>query len=191
MSKFEFFDSLNEARALRRLSSVKGESVPHLTSRLFNHFVALRVLYTIDPSAAVAYAKETVAFSAFDLFKSSSTDLYNLVVLVMRQYEFADTVFNEWAIKLPEMRTRRVLKAFAANRVDFADFDELMLIVQRQTSLNSLQVTMRRHCSAFETLSKHEQSSLIKRLLLLMREDSVQSDLYYLLKSAATRADYL
>jgi len=189
MSKFEFIDSLHEARMLRRLSRVRGESVPALTKRLFNHLLALRIIYAIKPAVAQKYTRETLQHSHFKSFLPSSTDLYNLIVLIIQQYEYADQLFNDWKIVLPEMRLRRVLRSIEAGKLDHSDYNELMLIIQRKTALDGYQITMRRVVADFEKAPASQKIQHIKRLVLLMREDTVQSDLYIILKNIVEQTE--
>ena len=186
-TKFEFLSTITEARMLRRLSSVKGETVDNLTSKLFNHLLALRMLFVLKPKVAIAYASDTMQYAAFKGFRVSSTDLYNLIVLVLQQYDHADKLFNNWDIVLPEMRIRRVLRAVAVGDWPSSDFNELMLIIQRRANLTGYQHTLRRVSADFDKLPTEMQHQHLKRLLLLMREDGIQSDLYIEARRIATK----
>lgn len=191
MSKLEFIASITEARMFRRLSQVKGESVDNLASRLFTHLLAVRALYEIDKSVAVKYVADTLQFPHFQGFKASSTDLYNLIVLVLQQYEHADKLFNNWDIVLPEMRIRRVLRSIESGKIDSGDFNELMLIIQRRTALTGLQISMRRVLSDAEKVKGEQMAQICRRLVIIMREDAVQSDLFILLRKTAQQTGYL
>jgi hypothetical protein len=189
-NKFEFLDSLTEARMLRHLSSVKGEDVNAIASKLFSHLLALRILVAEDAEDGKQYASDTLQYSSFKTFKVSMPDLYNLIVLVTKQYEYADTLFNDWALTLPEMRLRRVLRDLASGAKDQNDFNELMLIMQRKLSLSSVQIQTRRAVSDYDELSPSIKAALIRRLLIEMRVDGPQSDLYIALQKAASSKSY-
>ena len=189
--KFEFLSTITEARMFRRLSQVKGESVKDIASRLFNHLLAIRMLYTLDKDTVVEYVKDTMTYPSFNGFRTSSNDLYNLIVLVLQQYEHADKLFNDWDIVLPELRIRRVLRSIAAGKLDEHDFNELLLIIQRRATLTGYQISLRRAVSDFEKQQPNAQIQIFKRLMLLMREEAVQSDLYMIARKAGSKHGYL
>lgn len=175
---------------LRHLSSVKGEDVNDIASRMFSHLLALRILVAEDPSAGKKYAQETLQYSSFKTFKISMTDLYNLIVLVVQQYDYASTLFNDWDLTVPEMRLRRVLRSLAQGDKDQNDFDELMLIMQRKLALSSIQIQTRRAVSDWNSLTDSTKAGVIRRLLIEMRTEGAQSDLYIALRKAASNKGY-
>ena len=92
----------------RRLEQVKGTDVNTLASLVYDHLLMLRVVYYIDKKSAVKYAKETIKQQNFNGFRQSMTDMYNLLTLVMQQRQYADKLFNNWDIVIPELRLKRV-----------------------------------------------------------------------------------
>jgi len=57
-----FLQELQEARAFRRISHVKGESVESLAAKLFAHFLALRILMEESPTEAKRYCDEVMSY---------------------------------------------------------------------------------------------------------------------------------
>ena len=176
---------LQEARAYRRLSYVKGASVESLAVKLYSHFLALRILMVESPTDAIKYCDEIMNFNYFKEFKTTQPDMYNLIVLIMQQYDYADVLFNNWKLKIPEMRMRRILRSWQKNKPDDADFYGFMIAIQRlMPDLSSTLISIRRQTEDYRNLDSKEQKILAKRLLITMRDAGIQTDLWVMLHQA-------
>lgn len=166
---------------LRRLSAVKGLEVADLASRLYNHLIALRIVLDHRPDIGKKYLDEVLAYPAFKDFKPTSPDLYNLLVLVLRQHDHADKIFNNWSIEPPELRLRKLLRSWATGDPASKEFNRLLVILQRQIpGLSPFQIAMRRHIT-----SGNIDDIIIRRFVINMRETGIQSDLWQILRTLA------
>ena len=183
-----FLQELQEARAFRRISHVKGESVESLAAKLFAHFLALRILMEESPTEAKRYCDEVMSYHYFKEFRTSQPDMYNLIVLIMQQYDYADVLFNNWKLKIPEMRMRRILRSWQSQKPDDADFGGFMIVLQKMLpDLPSTLITIRREIPNYSKLLPVEQKTLAQRLLIIMRDTGIQSDLWILLHETIAR----
>jgi len=114
--------------------------------------------------------------------------MYNLIVLIMQQYDYADVLFNNWKLKIPEMRMRRILRAWQSQKPDDADFGGFMIVLQKMLpDLPSTLITIRREIPNYSKLLPVEQKTLAQRLLIIMRDTGIQSDLWILLHETIAR----
>lgn len=180
----DFIQELSEARMLRRIDAVKGMDVNELTSRLFNHLLALRIVLDRKPAVGKKYVDEILLYPAFNVFKATSPDLYNMLVLVLRQYAHADKLLNNWGIDIPELRLRKILRGWAAGDRMTAEFNRFMIVLQRQIpNIDPFQMTMRRVVVAGK--EGPDADTAIRRLVINMRETGIQSDLWQILRTVA------
>ena len=181
----EFIKELVESRMYRRLSQMKGKSVTDIANQMFNHLLMLRDLYELDKPKAMSYAQEIVNNLSFNGFRMSMPDLYNMIVMVMEQHKYADHLFNDWKIVLPEMRIKRVFRDMASGNLNSRDFAQLMLILQRKMKLDADQMRMRRMVQTPE-LTKSDYAWMRKRLIQKTRR-AINSDLHEIYKKAISK----
>ena len=181
----EFIKNVIESRMYRRLGQVKGTDVATLAALVFDHLMMLRVLYYIDKPKAVAYAKNTIKQQNFSGFRQSMTDLYNFLTLVMQQRQYADKLFNDWDVQIPELRIKRILRDLADGNIDERDFNQLLMLLQRRIKgLSSDQMWLRRLVQDWHNrISKMDRKQAIMRILQTVRRP-INSDLYMLLQSS-------
>jgi len=181
----EFIKELIESRMYRRLSQMKGKDVTDIANQMFNHLLMLRDLYELDKPKAMSYAQEVVNNLNFSGFRLSMPDLYNMVVMVMQQKKYADHLYNNWDIVLPEMRIKRVFRDIASGTLNSSDFAQLMLILQRKMKLDADQMRMRRMVQTPE-LTKSDYAWMRKRLIQKTRR-AINSDLHEIYKKAISK----
>lgn len=181
----EFIKNIIESRMYRRLEQVKGTDVATLGSLVFDHMLMLRVLYYIDQKKAQSYAKATMKQQNFNGFRQSMTDMYNFLTLVISQRQYANKLFNDWDIQIPELRLKRVLRAVADGELDERDYDQLLMILQRRfKDLTSDQMWLRRLVQDWKTrISRMDRKQAMMRILQTVRRP-INTDLYMLLQSA-------
>jgi len=180
-----FLEELTEARMYRRLSLLKGESVDTLASKLFSHLLALRILIHEDPESGMSYLSEVMRYPLFDKFMRNQPDLYNLIVICLNQRDYADKIFNNWDLKIPEMRLRRILRSLLGGKDPRNDFSGFMIQLQRVVpDVSSRQVQIRRAVEQWGALDAPAKNSVMRWLITDMRERKVQSDLWILLRKS-------
>jgi len=176
----EFIKDITEARMYRRLGQLAGKNVSELASQTFTHLLMLRSLYDLDKPKAVKYAKEIVNNLNFNGFRASMPDLYNMLVMIIEQHKYADKLFNNWEITVPEMRIKRVIRSMSQGDLDSNDFAQLMLILQRKfPKLDGDQMRMRRMVQNTTKSTSSDRKWMQKRLLQMSRR-VVNSDLHQL-----------
>lgn len=181
----EFLQQLDESRMYRRLNQLTGMKIDDIAKTMFNHLLLLRGLYDLDKAKAMTYASAIVSNLNFNGFRPSMPDLYNMIVMVMEQKKYADRIYNNWDIVLPEMRIKRVFRDIAAGNLNSNDFAQLMLILQRRISgLDADQMKMRRMVQQ-PRLTASDQNWMKKRLVQMTRNSSgANSDLHELYRQA-------
>lgn len=183
----EFIKSIIESRMYRRLEQVKGTDVNTLAGLVYDHMLMLRVVYYLDKKSAVRYAKDTIKQQNFTGFRQSMTDMYNLLTLVMQQRQYADKLFNNWDIIIPELRIKRVIRAVADGQLDERDYDQLLMILYRRFGrvVTSDQMWLRRLVQDWhKRISKTDRNQVIMRVLQTVRRP-VNTDLYMLLQKVS------
>lgn len=183
----EFIKDIIESRMYRRLEQVKGTDVNTLASLVYDHLLMLRVVYYLDKKTAVKYAKETIKQQNFNGFRQSMTDMYNLLTLVMQQRQYADKLFNNWDIVIPELRLKRVIRAVADGELDARDYDQLLMILYRRFGrvVTSDQMWLRRLVQDWDRrISRMDRNQAIMRILQTVRRP-INTDLYMLLQKVS------
>lgn len=175
----KFLQDLNESRMYRRLGQLDGKSIHDIAERLFEHLLALQILANTDKSYATRYTRDMMKQPAFDGFRSSQSDLYNLIALVLNQETYSYLIDNDTSVGLPEMRLRRNLIYMSNGKFDNNDYSQLMLMIQRRfDKLPKMLIALRRQISNWDSLNTSDQKTIVRRLLTQMREKGMQSDLY-------------
>jgi hypothetical protein len=175
----KLLQELNENRLFRTQSRLDGLSRSDLARKFFTHMMALRVLYEESPQAAQNYVKQIMRWSDFDGFRSANTDLYNIISVLMNKDRFDDQVNIDTDFAVPDLRLRRILRQLGQGRIDRDDYNNFMMTLQRTVpNLSSQHMSIRREITDYRDLSWNEKSSLVRRLLLLLREPDVFTDLH-------------
>ena len=176
------FQEIAEARLFRQLGRLEGLSRSEMARKFFVHMMGLRVLWEEDPRAAQEYARTIMRWPDFDGFRSVSNDLYNITAVLMNPERFADRVSNDMAFAVPELRLRRIMRELQRGQLDRDDFDNFMMILQRNIpDLGGPHMALRREISDYQRLTPAQRVSMLRRLLLLIREHEVFTDLHMLM----------
>ncbi len=176
-----------ESRMYYRLEQLHGKRVDDLASSLFSCLLMLKILWYVESKAAQTYTKNIIQNISFDRFRTTMPDLYNILVVVMRQHKYADMLYNDWNIIVPELRIKRILRQLSVGELDENDYDQLLMILQRQfKNLSSDQIKIRRIVSSWKASPDREHRYAIDRLLLIMRRPT-NSDLYMIFQNVVNR----
>jgi hypothetical protein len=175
----EFLQEINESRLYRRLIQVDGKHVNDIAERLFEHLLALQIMCNVDIDRASRIAEKIMSQQQFDGFRVSQPDLFNLIVLVLRQEQYSHLIDTDVSVGIPELRLRRNLRLIASKKFDNNDFGYMMLMLQRRfEKLPKMLITLRRQISDWQNINPNEHKQIIRRLLWQMRERGIQSDFY-------------
>jgi len=177
-------EELLEARYYRNLSKQYGKSVNDLASSIFDHVLMVYTLYHVKPTVAKKYSADMMKNVQFDGFRQSMPDFYNLLTLVIQQKKYADKLFNNWDIKLPELRIKRVFRQIAQEQLDLGQMDQLLMILQRMFKglLSGDQLIIRRILNNWSKANATQRQYAVNRLVQTMRRP-INTDLYELFKA--------
>ena len=182
----EFIKDITESRMYRRLGQLTGKSVDEIARQTFTHLLMLRSLYDLDKPKAVQYAQNIVSNLNFNGFRASMPDLYNMLVMIIDQHKYADKLYNNWKITVPEMRIKRVFRSMAQGELDSNDFAQLMLILQRKfPGLDGDQMRMRRMVQNTTKATASDRKWMYKRLVQMSRRQ-LNSDLHQLYQQVSS-----
>lgn len=177
----KFIQELNESRLYRRLSQLKTKTAGDIAERLFEHLLAFQIIVQENPLWAKRYAENIVKYSSFDGFRTSQSDLYNLIALLLNQSQYSDIFASDESLIIPELRLKRNLRNIANGTYKNLDYSELMMMIQRKFSeyLNGTHIQLRRQISDWDKLSPSDKEIIKRRMLIQMRERGIQSELYH------------
>ena len=118
MSNYEFLQSLSEARIFKRLDLLKGTSADDIAIMMLNMILALIIIWHEDNNKAKRYTQVMMQDPYFVGFKTTQTDLYNALVLLLRQEKYSNKIRTNYNISLPELRLKRVMRYLSQGRYD-------------------------------------------------------------------------
>ena len=189
MSKFEFFDELNETRIFRNLNLVDGTKADDLGLLLVNMFFALNIIWHEDRASAVKYARSIMRQSDFKGFRTTQPDMYNAITLLMHQEQYSDKLVTRYDVKIPELRIKRILRDMSGGRVDEDDYHQLFLLMMRTIKgWTSGHQRARRQLRRYDEMSSFDKIRNLRWLMLQMRTGKVRySDMYPMLQKIWNR----
>lgn len=190
MSKFEFFDELSEARIFRNLSLVDGTSADDLAIIMINMFFALNFIWHEDKKSAVAYAQRVMRNPGFDGFRTTQTDMFNAIVLLLNQEQYSDKIVTNYNLTIPEFRIKRILRDMANGRMDKEDNLQLLLIFMRTIkkgwTINHTRIRQQLH--RYDEMSSFDKVRNLRWLMLQFRVGKARySDMYPMLQKVWNR----
>ena len=138
----------------------------------------------MDKSAAQGYATQMSKNIQFDGFSQSMPDLFNILTLIIQQEKYANRLFNNWSVTLPEMRIKRIIRDMARGELVDGDMDQLLMILQRQfkSILDGDQMRIRRLATSWDKNNSSQNSFAVTRLIQTMRRP-INTDLYELFRT--------
>lgn len=189
MSKFEFFDELNETRIFRNLNLVDGTKADDLGLLLVNMFFALNIIWHEDRASAVKYARSIMRQSDFKGFRTTQPDMYNAITLLMHQEQYSDKLVTRYDVKIPELRIKRILRDMSGGRVDEDDYHQLFLLMMRTIKgWTSDHQRARRQLHRYDEMSSFDKIRNLRWLMLQMRTGKARySDMYPMLQKIWNR----
>jgi len=172
------FQEVTESRMLRHLGRISGKRVSELARDFYEHMLALQILALEAPNLARTYANRTMQ-TDFDGFRSTSTDLFNIVVLLMHQDRYSEHLKQDINYTVHDLRLKRALRAVASGRIDNQDYSQLMFTLFFATpGLNDRQANLRRIASEWSSLNPMERQRWLGILVQEMRTYRIDPDLF-------------
>lgn len=118
MEKQSLIRELTEARIFYNADTLKGKSAEMIAELAFTMILALEMMRHLDASFALKYADKTYKYQDFEKMYNGATDLYNLLVVLGNQSDFADHIIANPNISFPKLQFKRYLRDIMARRVD-------------------------------------------------------------------------
>ncbi len=183
----EFIKGLQESRLTRNSLNQKNLTYNDVLEKTYLLLLILQVMryYRGYNSKASAYARKTIQYTNFNLFRVSATDLHNLVYFAVGSEEAINKLKNPGAAKtvagrtsIPQMAINRHLRNVAgqknAGKVDvefFARIEQALLINDNDYK------TLRRYIINYNRLSAEDRKRAVTRLIFAARAKLSDSDL--------------
>jgi len=120
MEKTSLIQELTEARIFYNADTLKGKSAAMIAELSFTMILALEMLRQVDAAFALKYAEKTYKYQDFEKMYNGATDLYNLLVVLENQDDYADHIITDSSISFPKLQFKRYLRDIMLKRVDNA-----------------------------------------------------------------------
>jgi len=183
MSNYEFLQSLSEARIFKRLDLLKGTSADDIAIMMLNMILALIIIWHEDNNKAKRYTQVMMQDPYFVGFKTTQTDLYNALVLLLRQEKYSNKIRTNYNISLPELRLKRVMRYLSQGRYDKDEMYQLLTLIYRNIKgITGEHHRMRRQFAFYDNLSNEDKIRNLRWLMLQLRSGKARySDIYPML----------
>jgi len=183
MNNYEFLEELSEARIFKRLDLLKGSKADDIAIMMLNMILALIIIWHEDQDKAKRYTQIMMTEPYFLGFKTTQTDLYNALVLLLRQEKYSDKIVPNYNISLPELRIKRVIRYLSQGRYDKDEMYQLLTIIYRNIKgITGEHNRMRRQFAFYENLSIEDKIRNLRWLMLQFRAGKARySDIYPML----------
>lgn len=196
-SQYQLIDTLTESRLFRNKGIVSKVKIGDAAELAFVQLLMLNVFnkdYDFAPLAG-QYAQRTGAFTNFDYFRTSGTDLYIALnrLLGKDQAELSDkdTIAMQ-RIGIKKADLLRYLKHIATNKSD-PSFEKTMLMrFERQLNVqDGLLKSLRRLAADWDNLNQNQRALVVTRMAQYMRKKAMRSELTPALLKFQKRGNYV
>lgn len=184
----QFMKEISEARMIRNSGDLKQTTYADTCENLYLTVLTLEFLsrFKSTKGLAINYAKQTAAYTNYNEFRISGTDLYNMIYLVDSSAENIEEKFGKDAaslrkqIHLPTMGLNRWLLSIDGSGSREAAF--LIRLEQALKVYNSDYKELRRYLDS-KTLSNADIARIKTKILYYFRSKMRMSDLLPSLES--------
>ena len=182
--------SIRESSLLQSLSSIKRYNARNVADLTFLFLITLHVLRSEWSSApnAKLYASQTLAFGNWIDVKSSNTDLYQMLVILMSHKEYVTNLLQNHKasdalihdIDLDPSDIKRFLRNIASSTYDFNLASRMLYQLERDLRITTTNYkSVRRICSDWNTSHIDDEAKMlaITRLLQALKAKAPNGDL--------------
>lgn len=178
--KAEFITSVNEGLFFTRKASLEKMDLEQCTNYAFLILCALNVLRHEKETMAFAadYASKTLLYGVFKGFRSTATDLYNLLAILQdpnqanleKLKQHSSNMFIAQRIHMPVLQTKSYLRDVAMGKLDEnKDRQFFFKLDQGLNITNNDYSAIRRLTSDWHKLDNRQRKLAMTRLLLALR----------------------
>jgi hypothetical protein len=183
----DFIKDLQESRLTRNSLNQKNLTYNDVLEKTFLLLLILQVMryYKGYNSKASAYARKTIQYTNYNLFRVSATDLHNLIWFAVGSEEAINKLKNPGAAKtvagrtsIPQMAINRHLRNIAGQAsAGKADVEFFTKIEQALLINDNDYKTLRRYVTNYARLGIDDRKRAVTRLLFAARAKLSDSDL--------------
>lgn len=183
LAKFDFIQSLGEARMFRSRNQISSEGSRNLTDHLFVSLLSLYAMSNDYNYAPVAkeYAKRTSQLGNFNMAKPSGTDLYQTIFSLQRPGEMFKGEKDEMLmskVNIDTPRIKRFLQKIRTGQIQQGEAQQFFYKLERDLKIQDPKLrASRRLVSNWESLSTDQQKLAGGQLMRYYRLNARRSDL--------------
>lgn len=184
----DFIKEIYEARMTRGSNDQRELTYTDVCERLFLSLCILELMYKSPAHKAdvIRYAKATVGFNTFQIFRPGATDLHNFIYFVDGDKAAMDKLKNPgaaWLLRqgryIPIIKLNRYLTAMSYGRAMDSTDKSFLLSMESTLHINNSEYSkVRRDIMNWEKLSSFDAKAATTRLLFASRAKLRNSDLH-------------
>jgi hypothetical protein len=170
-----FIIDLNESSQYRTRQILQSKGSEELSNHIFVDLIVLWIFYNEYDYMDIAseYARKTVQYGGFDLYRQSSSDLYLAIHGYMKENS-----------KLNKIMLVRYLKSIMNLDLKVSFFREFLQKTERDLGITNPSLkNLRRLSQNWGLLNKSQKEYLLKKIYNIYQKYAQRSELFYILKS--------
>lgn len=184
--RMEFIESLYEARMTRNSQDQKVLTYTDCCERLYLSLLILELLnqYSKHKVSARKYAKQTVAYTNYNRFRMSATDLYNFIYFVTGDQEAINKLKDPnsaMALRkkttLPLMAVNRYLSRISMGTTAMANTQMYINIESALNIRNTTYKAIRRSLMDYDSATQIDRQNTVTKLVHAARAKLRSSDI--------------
>ncbi|SVC80785.1 uncharacterized protein METZ01_LOCUS333639 [marine metagenome] len=198
--ELEFITELCESRLIRQKKQIKQFTAKDAADLVFLYCCTLTILKNEFKYAPVAssYAKKTVMFNNWDVFRMNGTDLYVLLVGLVGTDDTSSLFSDKEAsqlfvdnVKVNQIQLKTWFRFTGKARVNKSFDSQFLFRLERQLQVNNSQYkSIRRLASDWANLKHGQKTLVITRILQAFRARARRSELMPFMVKLAKEKKY-
>lgn len=179
MSKFEFIQELSEAKLFKNPTKLSDASIGQVADSFFNAILGLQILRHTDPKAAQRYAKQSLAYSNLNDWRSSGSDLHNMAHILSNVRRYENKLSVDRKVTMPQLQYKQYLKNIAAGKEDLSFDRKFLFNLQRYLGVQSAGLrSARRLIGDWNRALPNEKQLASTRVYYGLQHDLRNSDMF-------------
>jgi hypothetical protein len=198
--ELEFINELCESRLIRQKKQVGRFTAKDAADLVFLYACCLNILkneFKYAPVAA-AYAKKTVMYNNFDVFRINGTDMYVFLVGLLGTDDTSNLFSDKQAsdmfisgLRVNQPQLKEWLRLTAKGKTGSVDAQYLFRLERQLKIDNSQYKSIRRLATDWVNLNHGQKTLVITRILQAFRSRAVRSELMPVMTSLAKEKKYV
>ncbi len=177
--ELNFLDEITESRLFRYASRIENTKIETLAVTFYVMMLMLHILRFEDDTWAREYVAKTLQYNEFTTFRSSASDMHNVIAVITDQgsYEFAGG--SNAAIGIPLLGLKRYMRDIQYQRPEKRLLDNsLFLDLESNLKLRDSQLRQfRRTVMYWKISSKTQKRTLTMRLSHILSQLGQTNDM--------------